>query len=98
MNTITQTLYLTAFHFSYMKAGEVHYGISAIEHGITGSALGSWPHKVTLPLPANFNMHAAQVASIEAEKLKAIADYQATIASINERLGKLLALSNGAAA
>ena len=94
MNTFTQTVYLTAFHFSYMKAGEIHYNISAVEHGITGSALGSWPHKVTLPLPENFNVHSAQVAALEAEKTNAIAAYQATVASINDRLSKLLALSN----
>ena len=94
MNTFTQTVYLTAFHFSYMKAGELHYTIGGIEHGTTGCALGSWPHKVTLPLPENFNVHAAQVAALEVEKTNAIAAYQATVASINERLSKLLALSN----
>ena len=94
MKTLTQTIYLTAFNFSYMKAGEVHYNIGSLEHALVGSVLGSWPHKVTLPLPENFNVHAAQVAAIEAEKLKAIADYQATVASINDRLSKLLALSN----
>ena len=94
MNTITKTIYLTAFHFDFMDVGEVSYGMSENEHDIGANVLGSWPHEVTLSLPEHFNAHAAQVAALEAEKTNAIAAYQATVASINDRLSKLLALSN----
>ena len=94
MNTITKTVYLAAYHFAFMETGEVSYGMSDRQPDIGGVVLGSWPHSVTLPLPEDWNVHSAQVAALEAEKQQAVADYQATVASINERLGKLLALSN----
>ena len=94
MSTITMKVYLTAHHFSWHKPGDVYYSIGSIEQELGGSALGCWPHEITLPLPEDFNVHTAQVAALEAEKAKAIADYQATVASINERLGKLQALTN----
>ena len=94
MNTITKKVYLVARHFSWLDIGEIHYSVSSIDQETGGSVLGCWPHEITLPLPEDFNVHAAQVAALEAEKAKAIADYQATVASINERLGKLQALSN----
>ena len=94
MNTITKRVYLTAYHFDFMEPGAVSYGITGQEHDIGANVLGSWAHQVTLPLPEDFNVHAAQVAALDAEKQQAIAAYQATVASINERLGKLLALSN----
>ena len=97
MNTITKTVYLTAYQFQFMEPGTVSYGMSEHNPEIGAHVLGSWSHQVTLPLPEDFNVHAAQVAALEAEKTAAIAAYQATVASINERLGKLLALSNEAA-
>ena len=96
MKTITKTVHLVAYHFAFMEEGGVHYGISEIKQEIGPNVLGSWEHEVTLPLPEEFNVHAAQVAALEAEKQKAIADYQAAVVSINDRLSKLLALTNEA--
>ena len=98
IRTITKTVYLIAYHFGFMENSEVSYGMSAHAPDIGGVVVGVWPHRVTLPFPDDFNVHAAQIEALEAEKKQAIDAYQATVASINERLGKLLALSNEVAA
>jgi hypothetical protein len=51
---------------------------------------------VTVEVPDNFNPVPAQVAALEAEKSKALAAYQKTVADINERLSKLLAITHEA--
>ena len=98
IKTITKTVYLIAYHFAFQAPEQVSYGMSESAPALGDGVIGVWPHRVTLPFPKDWNMHAAQVAALEAEKQQAIAAYQATVASINERLGKLLALSNEAAA
>ena len=94
MSTITKTVYLVAYHWDWQTPGELIYGITDNKPKVGGCILGCWPHEVTLPMPEDFNAHAAQVAALQAEKAKAIADYMATAASINERLSKLQALTN----
>jgi hypothetical protein len=49
---------------------------------------------VEFTLPADWNPIPAQVAALEAQKEQAARDYADTLASINERLSKLLALTN----
>jgi hypothetical protein len=50
--------------------------------------------QVEVDVPDNFNPIPHQVAALEAEKEKALEEYQAKAAQINERLSKLLALTN----
>lgn len=95
MKTITKTLHLTAFVWAHTPPGDVHWSISESkyqpgEHG----AVGCWPHPVTLPIPEDFNPVAVEVGALEARKLKALADYQRTVAEINTRLSKLQAITN----
>ena len=94
MNTITKTVYLTAFHWGWQEPNEVNYSVSSLEQDLGGPVIGCWPHEVTLPMPKYFNVHTAQIDALQAEERQAVADYQATVASINERLGKLQALTN----
>lgn len=49
---------------------------------------------VTVEVPDDFNPVPAQVAALEKEKLAALAAYQKKVADINERLSKLLAITN----
>jgi len=49
-------------------------------------------------IPDDFNPIPAQVAALHARKAAALADYQRTVAEINDRLSKLLALTNEVAA
>ena len=53
------------------------------------------PHTLVVDVP-EINVVAAQVAACEAAKVAALEAYQATVAQINERLSKLLAITNEA--
>ncbi len=49
---------------------------------------------VTVEVPDDFNPVPQQVAALEKEKDDALAAYQKSVADINERLSKLLAITN----
>jgi len=49
---------------------------------------------LTFTPPSDLNLTAIEIAALEAEKLKALESYQRTVADINERLSKLLAITN----
>ena len=51
---------------------------------------------VTVEVPEDFNPVPAQVAALEREKLAALSAYQQSVADINTRLSKLLAITNEA--
>lgn len=48
---------------------------------------------VTVEVPDDFNPVPSQVAALEREKLAAMEAYQKSVADINERLSKLLAIT-----
>jgi hypothetical protein len=50
--------------------------------------------EVAVDVPPDFNPVPAQVAALEAAKAKALAEYQKSVAEINERLSKLLCITN----
>jgi hypothetical protein len=50
--------------------------------------------QVTIDAPEDFDPVPGQVAALEREKLAALELYQRTVAQINERLSKLLAITN----
>ena len=52
---------------------------------------------VTVEIPDKFNPVPAQVSALNAAKAKALNDYETTVAQINERLSKLLAITNDVA-
>lgn len=56
------------------------------------------PRTVTVDVPENFNPIPQQVAALEREKAAALKAYQNSVADINERLSKLLAITNDAEA
>ena len=49
---------------------------------------------VTVEVPEDFNPVPAQVAALEKAKAEALAAYQKTVGELNDRLSKLLALTN----
>ena len=51
---------------------------------------------VTVEVPDDWNPIPGQVAALEREKTEALAKYQASVAQINERLSKLLAITHEA--
>jgi len=95
MSTITKKLYLTAFRFDSTPPGEVAWSLSASQYAPgQNQAVGCWPHNVTVPLPDDFNPVAAEVAALEQQKVIALRAYQESVAEINERLSKLMAITN----
>ena len=50
--------------------------------------------QVTVEIPDDFNPVPQQVAALEAEKAAALEQYQRSVADINDRLSKLLAITN----
>ena len=54
------------------------------------------PRQIEIDVPDDFNPIPQQVAALEREKAEALAKYQASVAQINERLSKLLAITHEA--
>lgn len=50
--------------------------------------------EVEVTIPDDFDPIPKQVAALEAEKLKALQEYQARVAELNEQLSRLLAITN----
>jgi len=48
--------------------------------------------EVEVDVPENFDPRALQIAALEAQKQKAMADFQKSVDDINERISKLQAL------
>ena len=95
MKTVTRTLYLTAFRWPHTPRGEISWAITPSEFKPgEHDALGCWPHKITVPMPEDFNPVSDEVASLEAQEIQALADYHKSVKTINERLSKLLAITN----
>lgn len=56
------------------------------------------PYEIETDLPEGWNVTAAEIATIEQQKKKALDDYNATVRVLNKRLGKLQAITNEKAA
>ena len=50
------------------------------------------PHTVEVDIPDSFDPRGAQVKQLEAEKQKAMADFQALVTSIDRKISELTAL------
>ena len=48
--------------------------------------------EIEMDVPDNYDPRAQQIASLEAQKTKAMADYQKSVTDINDRISKLQAL------
>ena len=53
-------------------------------------------HEIEIEVPDNFDPRAQQIAALEAQKQKAMADYQSTVNDINDRISKLQAIEYAA--
>ena len=49
--------------------------------------------KIEIEVPDNYDPRAQQIAALEKQRLKVMADYQKSVTEINERIGKLQAIS-----
>ena len=94
MNTLTSKMYLTPFHFRHNSDVTWILSSSQYKTGEHGALQASVERIVTVDLPENFNPVAAEVASLQEQKTQALEAYQRTVAELNERLSKLLAITN----
>jgi hypothetical protein len=94
MTTITIKGHMLAYHFNHMDPGHVHWSFMTSHSGkLDDETIAAIPHEFTVEVP-ELNVIACQVAGLEAAKAKALAAYQAKVFEINERLSKLLAITN----
>ena len=94
MTTIIIKGHMLAYHFKHMPDGEVHWTFDVYGgRTLSDELLAAIPHEFAFD-PPEINVVAQQVAGLEAAKAKALADYQKTVAEINDRLSKLLAITN----
>lgn len=49
--------------------------------------------EIEIDVPDNYDPRAQQIAALEKQRLKVMADYQKSVTEINERIGKLQAIS-----
>jgi hypothetical protein len=97
-NTIPEKQMTTITLHSHVYQNHEYYEGSATSYYIFNSkcdALGLYigPIDVEYTIPSDFNPVAAEVASIEDLKLKALDAYNNSVQSLNERLSKLQAIT-----
>jgi hypothetical protein len=87
--------YVTASRFDHMQPGDpLYWSFQSWKPGSEqASCLHSFAHTFTVDAP-DFNPIEAEVAAIERAKASALAEFQATVGKLNERLSKLQALTN----
>ena len=98
MSKVTVTLkgWIVGYHWHFQKAGEVSWGFSPYydPKEADTNVVMAFPHSFDVQVPDQVNVVAGLVASLEAAKIKALADYQRSVADINARLSKLLAIEH----
>lgn len=94
MSALTFKMYLTPFRFS--GSDDVTWMLSESNYKCSehGALQASVERIVTVDEPPAFNVTAAEVAALQAQKAQALEDYQRTVSQINERLSKLQAITN----
>lgn len=95
MATVKIDGYVQAYHFDHMKEGQVCWGFneSAMKPH-SDKVVHEFKHSFEVEVPDQVNVVAGMVANLEAAKKKALDDYNATVKQINDRLQKLLAITN----
>ena len=93
MATLTNKMYLTPFKYGNCQDVTWLLSSSQYKHGEHGALHASYERTVTVDLPDDWNPVAAEVESLRIQKATALADYQRTVAQLNERLSKLLAIT-----
>lgn len=87
--------HVIGYHFDWMKPGEIAWGFSECRDATTPSRneVHAFAHSFEVDVPDSIDMVAAQIAALNAEKVRALDAYQASVREINDRLSKLQALT-----
>ena len=92
--TLTSKMFLTPFRFKHNNDVTWMLSSSQYKAGEHGALQASVERMVTVDLPPDFNPVAAEVSSLQEQKAQALEAYQRTVAELNDRLSKLLAITN----
>ena len=95
MSAVTIKGWMLAHHWDFQQADEVTWSFCTYysPEDPPASVVMAFPHSLEIEVPDQVNVVAGLVANLEAAKTKALADYQRTVATINDRLSKLQAIT-----
>jgi len=85
----------TTIHIHHAKwewEDEAQYILYSYPMGDTASITYICEQEIEIEVPDNYDPRAQQIAALEKEKQKVMADYQKTVTEINDRISKLQAL------
>lgn len=90
---VTINGHMVAYHFDWMKPGEVSWGFSERADKPAGKYIvASVPHSFDVGVPDDLNIIAAQLANIEREREEAKRIFSARILELDAQASKLQAL------
>ncbi len=87
---ITQKIHVHYSKWDFEEQGE--YIIYSHKFEDTDYRVHICECEIEIEVPDDFDPRAQQIAALERERTKAMADYQRTMAEINERISKLQAI------
>lgn len=76
--------------FSWEKKGEYRLASFKMDDSEDRSYIGE--QEIDIEVPEDYDPRAQQIAALEKQKQKVMADYHKNVMEINDRIGKLLAL------
>lgn len=86
--------HIVGYHFDYMPDGEIHWTFSLYYEGNPSlDTVHAFEHSFSVEVPDNIDLVAAQVAALNAKKIRLLDAYQDSVREINDRLSKLQALT-----
>jgi len=85
---VTAHIYFSKY--SWEEKGEYLLFYAKIDDSETMAHVSS--QEIEVEIPDNYDPRAQQIAALEKQKQKVMADYQKTVTEINERISKLQAL------
>lgn len=94
MSTITIKGHLVGYHFDHMAPDAISWGFCEFHETTAQSehTVIAIPHEFAAEVPDKVDIVAGLVRGLEAAKVKALNDYQQTVATINRRLSELQAI------
>jgi len=84
------TIYIHFTKFSWQNQGRFEVFSYELTNDENHAYVGS--QEIELNVPDNYDPRPAQIAALEQQKQKVMADYQKSVTEINERISKLQAL------
>ena len=85
---VTAHIYFSKY--SWEEKGEYLLFYAKVDDSETMAHVSS--QEIEVEIPDDYDPRAQQIAALEKQKQKAMADYQKTVTDINERISKLQAL------